>query len=262
MSFPINSRALRQGAITIALLTGLVGWVAIGRVELSASDSTRAAIEALEQVEKSVRTSTGLADSTADALDAAATSLDSAAGTSDAVADVARDVAAVTASLRPVVQGTSDALTQIDSTLNDVGSAISSLPFAPDLSTSSTTLGQIAEDVAPLDDDLVEAELSLQFLAAEADQLGPDSRELAEKLRFVANDLRASSTDLTTLADDVAQTRNSLDDVFVGEKLNLLPVQVLLALVCLALILTNVAALQEGAALQEVRSGQDDEAGS
>lgn len=234
---------IRVVAILIVAAVAVVGWTAIDSVEAELSESTRLATGSLEQVEQSIRTSSDLADATADALDAAAVSLDNAAVTSEATGQVAADIADVTASLRPVVQGTGEALGQIDGTLGDVVSAIESLPFGPGVDSSPGRLSRLVDDIEPLAADLTSAEDSMRALSTEVDALAPDSRELAVQLRRVATELRASNDDLAALADDVAETRTSLGEVLQEEQVNLFPLQLLLSLICLAVFLTNVAGL-------------------
>ncbi len=231
----------RLFAIAIVVAVAVVGWLAIDSVEADLSASTRSATSSLQQVERSIQTSSDLANATADALDAAAVSLDSAAVTSEATGQVASDIADVTASLRPVVRGTGDALGQIDGTLSELVSVIDSLPFGPDVDTSPGTLGRLVDDIEPLEADLLQAETALRGLSDEVEELSPDSKELAVQLRRVAQELRASSSELVALADDVADTRSSVGEVLEEQEVNLFPLQLMLSLICLAVMLTNIA---------------------
>ncbi len=233
-------RIWKTMSIALAISVAIVGWFGLGRLELGASDSLVATSEALVSVEASLRGSTDVANGTADALDAAAESLDAAAETSDSTGEVAANIAEMARTLPPVVIGVADGLDQLDRTLNEVQLAFDRLPFDLGFSTDTLRLDPALSDVDPFLDDLDEAQRSLDGLSADAELLGPRSRDLATELRIVATNLRQSTEDISSLADDVGDAQSSIDGVVGGEAVDLWLAQVLLVALCGAIVAANL----------------------
>lgn len=237
----MSSNFARVVSVALAGLVALVGWIALGRLELGASESLVATNEALISVEASLRGSTDVALATADALDAAADSLDAAAVTSDSTAQVAGDVADVAGTLSPVVVGVADGLQQLDNTVSEIGTAFDQLPFSLGFDVESLRLDPVLRDVDPLVAELAVVESSLDALAQDAQLLSPESRALASELRRVAGELRTSTADIDDLADGVAETQESVDSIISDETVDLRLAQLLLFLLCASVVATNFA---------------------
>ncbi len=229
----------RALSISLATLVAVVGWVALGRLDLGASETLVATNEALVSVEQSLRGSTDVAEATADALDAAADSLDAAALTSDSTAEVAGDVADMTGTLSPVVVGVADGLQQLDDTVTQIDRAFDGLPFNLGFDVDELRLDPVLRDVDPLILELATVEASLDSLAEDAESLSPESRALAGELRRVAAELRVSTGDIDNLADGVAETQREVDAIVSDEAVDLRVVQLVLVAICLSIIAAN-----------------------
>lgn len=236
----MNSSISRLVAIGLATIVAAVGWIALGRLELGASETLVATNDALMSVEQSLRGSTDVAEATADALDAAADSLDAASLTTESTAAVATDVADVAGTLSPVVVGVADGLEQLDSTVAQIDRAFDGLPFDLGFDVDQLRLDPVLRDVDPLVAELAVAEASLDALADDAESLSPESRQLAGELRRVAAELRASTGNIDELADGVQETQQEVDSILSDESVDLRLAQVLLLALCLAIIATNV----------------------
>lgn len=235
----MNGNIARTISVSLATLVALIGWIALGRLELGASDSLVATNAALVSVEESLRGSTDVAEATADALDAAADSLDAAAVTSDSTAAVAGDVADVAGTLSPVVVGVADGLEQLDATVVQIDSAFDQLPFSLGFNVDELRLDPVLRDVDPLVTELEVVEASLDALATDAEALSPESRALASELRRVAAELRASTADIDELADGVADTQQSIDAIITDETVDLRLAQLALLALCVSIVAAN-----------------------
>ncbi len=220
-------------AVVLAVLGGIIGWVALGRLELGAGDALGNTTDVLTTIEQSIDGSAETALATADALDAAAASLEQAGETSAATSEVAADMAEITATLPPTIIAVSTGLEQIDESIASVNGILDAIPLVN---------GQIERidarltDTQPLLDDLAEAEESLTELSAETARFGPESDALAAELNAVADELRDSIEDLGNLSAEVAETRESLPSSLGGDSPGLLIAKLVVALLALATI--------------------------
>lgn len=237
----MNPNIARAISVLLATVVALIGWISLGRLELGASESLVATNDALESVEQSLRGSTTVAEATADALDAAADSLDAAAVTSDSTAQVAGDVADVAAALSPVILGVANGLEQLDQTITEIDDAFNQLPLGLGFDIDSLRLDPVLEDAVPLAEELAVVEGSLDSLAADAELLSPESRALAGELRQVADELRASTSDIDDLADGVSDAQQSVNDIITDETVDLRLAQILLLMLCAAIVAANFA---------------------
>ncbi len=223
-------------SVALAVVGAVVGWVALGALELGANDSLGEVNSALISVEDSLRGSTDVALATADALDAAAISVDDAAAGSSATSDVAREVAAVSGSLPPVLERVAEGIDQVNGTVVDLNALLDSLPFTLGDGGQLQTFDPILTEIDPLLEDLRRAETSLDVLVVQADAIEGSSTDLSAELRSVAQELRESVEDITVLAEDVQATRSAIDVRQDDSSVDLLVAQLVIAGLALAIV--------------------------
>lgn len=231
-------------AILLALAFGVVGWVALGRIELQANSSASAVTDVLASTERSLRQSTAVATSTADSIDAAATALETTAAATGSVGETARNVGDASATLQPALEGVGTGLEALDSALEGLDRALGSLPFGLGIDVDRAGLDSVQSQLDPLVADLDEARGSLESLAADSDRLAVDAQRLADELRTVAVELRSSTVEVGILADDVQEARLALLDDG-DDTIDLTGVQIVVVLLGAAIIVTNLPRLIE-----------------
>ncbi len=207
----MDRRVSAWSSVVLATVCAVVGWIAIGAVELGANNSLDEVDAALISVETSLTRSTGVALATADALDAAASSVDDASAGSSATADVASEVADVTGTLPPVLEDVAGGIDQVNITVDELNKLLDSVPFLVGGDVRLQTFDPISTDIDPLLEDLRTAEASLDRLALRARDVEGSSSNLSEELRKVSSELRASVDEIEILAADVADTRSTID---------------------------------------------------
>ncbi len=223
-------------SVTIALVAGVSGWVAVDNVAVQASDSLTDVRQVLIATEATLRNTEAITSATADALDAASVSLTAASRTSAATGEVAVEVADVTDTLVPVVDGLVGTLSDLDQSLDGVDAALDALPFNVGVQVGSNRIGPLTEDLAPLIADLEAAGEALGGLSLEAETLALRTELLADELSLVAASLRSSEADILALADEVGQAALDVTERDGGLTVDLLPVRVLLISLSLAIV--------------------------
>jgi len=198
------------GAFTAVAGTA-VGWVFVGQLNDTTTESLDVTEQALDAVDDTIDLADDVLVSTTEAVDALAEALEAVSGSFDSATGAIDDIADLARTIGPSLEeatGTIRRLEGLGGTIDGVLGALSDIPFGPDYDPDDglgETFGRLAESLEPVSGEL---ETTAGGLTEFTDSAGELQRQLDE----LAASVRTVDDDLTTTDDLVDQYRASVAD--------------------------------------------------
>ena len=195
----------------VAVFGTIVGWIFVGQLATASDDTLEVTLSSLDAVDDTIDLADDVLDSSVAAVDALAGTLAAVAGSFDSGTQAIDDIAGLAETITPTLEdagATVRTLERIGTDIDNVLTALSSLPIGPDYDPSAglgDTFGQLADTLEELPVQLSATAVSLTEFTGSASEVQQQLDDLASSVQSISDDL----SDTGTLVD---QYRTSVTD--------------------------------------------------